>query len=129
MTDTCRITKDGDGERVFDDATGEYGEPERVEVYGPATAPHLGKCRIPRRAGVLTSGSASSSGEVGWEVGEWPLDLPSVGSEDVSPGMVVDYVTAELDASLPGRRFTITEPSRQSQATARRFKVKEVLGT
>jgi len=129
MTDTCQITKPGEGEPVFDDESGTYTDPAPVEVYGPTIAPHFGKCRIPRRAGVLTSGSASSSGEVGWEVGEWPLDLPSVGSEDVSPGMVVDYLTAASDASLAGRQFTITEPSRQSQATARRFKVKEVIGT
>jgi len=129
MTDTCQITKPGEGEPVFDDASGKYVAPAPVEVYGPATAPHFGKCRIPRRAGVLTSGAASQAGEVGWEIGEWPLDLPVGGTEALSPSMVVNYLTAELDASLPGRTYTLVEPARQSQSTARRFKMKEGLGT
>ena len=62
-------------------------------------------------------------------VGEWPLDLPVTGSEGVSPGMTVDYLSAELDDALVGRRFTIVDPPRQSRATARHFKMKEGLGT
>lgn len=128
MTDTCTITKAGSGAPEFNSATGKYDDPDRVSVYGPDIAPHFGKCRIPRRAGVLTTGD-STSGEVAWKVGEWPFDLPVDGTAEIVPGMVVDYLTSQFDESLAGRKFTLSDPSRQSQATVRRFKMQEVVGS
>lgn len=127
MTDTCRITKPGAGEPVYNPATGGYDDPAPVEVYGPSVEPHKGKCRIPRRASALTS-TSSTGGTASWAVGEYPLDLPVTGSEGVEPGQTVTYLTAKFDASLVDRVFGVTEPSRQSQATVRRFRMKEVVG-
>lgn len=129
MRDVCRITKAGTGERVFDDGTGQYTDPAPVEVYGPATAPQFGKCRIPRRSTALTSGAETSAGDIAWKIGEYPLDLPVIGSENVRPDQIVTYLSSDMDPALVDRVFTITEPTRQSQATARRFAMREVVGT
>lgn len=121
MTDTCRITGPGAGDPVWNDATGQYDDPAPVVVY-------QGICRIPRRAGGSMSASTARAGEASWRVGEFPLSLPVDGSEDVAPGQTVTYLTSPFDASLVGQTFGITEPMRQSQATARRFVMKQTVG-
>lgn len=126
MRDTCRITKPGTGARVKNEETGTYTDPDPVTVYE-------GKCRIPRRSGATTStssaGSTSNTGTA-WQVGEYPLAIPidAPGSADVRPGHTVTYLTAADDPALVGQVFGITEPSRQSAATERRFKMKQVVG-
>lgn len=120
MTGTCLITRPGSGNGPFNEGTGQYDDPAPVTVYE-------GKCRIPRRSTGLTSG-ASTGGQTSWLVGEYPLDLPIDGTGDIGPGMTVNYLSDSADPDLAGRVFGITEPSRQSQATARRFKMKEVVG-
>ena len=117
MLDTCRITKPG-GTPTLDPTTLQYVDPAPVVVYE-------GKCFLPR----ATPGvSTAAAGEASWQVGEYPLSLPVVGSENVAPGHTVTILTATHDASLVGLVFGITEPVRQSQATARRFRMKQVVG-
>lgn len=118
MADTCRITKPGVGDPVLDPETLEYVDPAPVVVYE-------GKCRIPKRSASVTTANA---GEAAWQIGEYPLDLPFAdGSENVASGQMVNYLTAE-DPALVGQVFGIIEPDRQSQATARRFRMKQVVG-
>lgn len=123
--DTCRITKPGNGERVRDEETGTYTDPPPITVYE-------GKCRIPRRSSTTTgrSGSTADTG-TSWQVGEFPFAIPidAAGSTDVRPGHTVTYLTAADDPSLVGQVFGITEPSRQSAATERRFKMKQVVSS
>jgi hypothetical protein len=126
--DTCRITKPGepDPDAVMDPDTLQYPEPTPTTVYE-------GICKIPRRSAALTSGAAAAAGEASWEVGEYPLDLPidGTGYQDgagpVKPGMTVTILTAANDPELVNEEFGITEPSRQSTATVRRFRMKQVV--
>lgn len=121
MVDTCRITKpDPAGRGPMNQTTGKYDPPAPATVYE-------GVCRIPRRDNTGNTAQATAGDET-WEVGEYPLSLPveATGSADVEPGMTVTYLTAAHDAALVGRVFGITGPGRQSTATARRFRMKEV---
>lgn len=122
MLDTCRITGPGTGDPVWNDTTGQYDSPAATTVYE-------GKCYIPSRTGSSISAGVARAGEAAWKVGEFPLSLPVVGSEGVAPGQTVTYLTSATDPTLVGQVFGITEPLRQSQATARRFVMKQVVGT
>jgi hypothetical protein len=118
MSDTCRITRPGDGDPVFDPNTGTYTDPPPVTVYE-------GPCRIPSRD--VSSSQANVAG-ASWTVGEFPLDLPVAGSESVAVGNTVTYVSSAHDPSLAGRVFGVVEVGRASQATARRLRVTENMG-
>lgn len=120
MTDTCRITRPGDGDPVFNNETGQYDPPPPVTVYE-------GPCRIPPRG--MSSSQAEAPG-VSWTVGEFPLDLPVTHAgyttdEHVAVGQTVEYLAAEHDTDLVGRKFGVVEVGRVSQSTARRLRVKE----
>lgn len=118
MTDTCRITKPGDGPRVYDPETMQYTDPARVTVYE-------GKCRVQIR-GERSSGAEQEAGGrmVGTQQPE--LQLPVDGTEDVAPDHIVEMLTAVHDSSLVGRKFTIDGRHEKSQATMRRLRVIEV---
>lgn len=122
--DTCRITRPGEGKGPFNSETGQYDPPEPVVVYE-------GPCRIPRRENMV--GSVSAAGEASWQVGEYPLNLPLVGSgyvagEEVKTGQIVTYLTSPDDPTLVGNVYTISDSADHSQATARRFRMKRVTG-
>lgn len=124
MTDTCRITRPGEGQGPFNQETGEYDAPAPITVYE-------GPCRIPARG--TTSTSTTRAGEQTFAVGEYPFEIPVdhagyVAGEEVRPGQTVTYLTAEYDPSLVGRVFGIVDPVYQSQATKRRFKIKTAVG-
>lgn len=119
MTDTCRITKPGEGEPVFNSDTGQYEDPPPVTVYEGAC-----RLRVTSDAGNISDAAA---GEATWTVQDPVLSLPVVGSEAVGRGMTVEYLTAAFDAALVGRRFGIVGPHHESQATARRLRVKEAV--
>lgn len=120
MTDTCRITRPGDGEPVFNPETGQYDDPAPVITYE-------GKCRIsPRQSGA--SASTATAGDASWQVGEFPLHLPAIGSELVRVGHTVTYLTAKHDPALVGNTYGITVEPDLSQATARRFRMKRIVG-
>ncbi|GAA1138383.1 DUF6093 family protein [Nocardioides aquiterrae] len=125
-TDTCRITRPGDGERTRNPATGKYEDPEPVTVYeGPA--------RIPSRANSPAgSARAADGGSAAWQVSDFPLDLPLDGpgytsGESVGPGQTVTWLTSATDPELVGRVFGIVAPARQTYAVARRFLMREVV--
>lgn len=118
MRDTCRITKPGEGAPVLDPVTLEYVDPTATVVYE-------GPCYIPKRTATVSDASA---GGASWQVGEYPLELPIDGSENVAPGHTVTYLTSPDNPALVGQVFGITEPDLQSQATARRFRMKRVVG-
>lgn len=125
MRDTCRITKPGEGRGEKNYETGQYDKPAPVVVYE-------GPCRIPRRSAGMTSGGGSAAGDASWKVGEFPLDLPidhAGYAGEVGLGMTVEYLTSLDQPDLVGHVFGISEISRQSQATARRFRMKEVVGS
>lgn len=119
--DTCRITRPGDGEPVFNKATGQYDDPEPIKVYE-------GSCRIPRRD--PTAGAPAEAGEAAWQVGESGLNLPfsDPTSADVRVGMTVTYLTSLDDPGLVGNVYGITGINDHSQANARRFRMKRVVG-
>lgn len=124
MSDTCRITRPGEGQGPFNPETGQYDDPLPVTVYE-------GKCRIPRRGTATTTTAAA--GEQAFQVGEYPFEIPVEGDgyvvgEEVKPGQTVTYLTAAYDPSLAGRVFGIVDPVFQSQATKRRFKIKANVG-
>lgn len=123
QNDTCRITKPGVGPGDFNDETGQYDKPDPITVYD-------GQCRIPKRANDGTATTAAA-GEAAWKVGEYPLALPveADGSADVAVDMTVEYLTSEADPALAGRVFGITGITRQTEATERRFRMKEVVGS
>lgn len=123
MVDTCRITRPGTGTGPWNDGTGQYDAPDPVTVYE-------GPCYIPRRdngANVRTS----NAGEATWQVGEYPLSLPIEHPgyvEEVKVGHTVTYLSSEHDPSLVGYAYGITAIGDQSQATARRFRMKRAAG-
>ena len=124
MTDTCRITRPGEGQGPFNPDTGQYDAPAPVTVYE-------GPCRIPPRG--TTSTTTANAGEQSFEVGEYPFEIPVehagyVAGEIVAPGQTVTYLTAAHDSTLEGRVFGIVDPVYQSQATKRRFKIKTAVG-
>lgn len=119
MTDTCRITQPGDGEPVWDPATGTYTQPT-VTVYE-------GKCRI--KAPALVNPFQSSGGSVEtWQVEESILSVP-VDAPSIDSAMTVTYLTAPNNPNLPGRVFGVVGPHHESTATAQRVLVREVVGT
>lgn len=126
-TDTCKITRPG-GKGTRNPGTGKYDQPEPVTVYeGPA--------RIPAR-NAATAGSAhpAPAGEATWEVGVFPLSLPLTGpgyvaGETVGADQTVTWLTSVSDPELVGRVFGIVAPARQTVAVARRFIMKEVVGS
>lgn len=118
QTDTCTITaEDRSGEQVID--------PDDGSLVWPTTTVYSGRCRIPVRN---ASTSDVSAGGGTWTVGEFPLNLPFDGTDDVAVGQKVTYDSAAEDPGLVGRVFTITEVGRASAATARKLRVKEVQG-
>jgi hypothetical protein len=131
MHDTCRITRpadvDPDDEREIDDESLAYVDPEPVKVYE-------GKCRIPRTATGSARSGRSSAGDPGFEVDECPLAIPVSGDgyvdgETVAVGCTVTYLTSARDPDLVGRVYGITGLNHQTEATSRRFKMKEVVGS
>lgn len=120
MLDACAITRvDPDAPAPqMDPETGQYPEPARIAVY-------TGKCRIQAKS-VVASASDSSAGERTGSTQELELQLPVVGTENVSVDDVVEMTAALMDASLQGRVYTITAPHEKSQATARRLRIERV---
>lgn len=118
MTDTCRITTAGAGERVLDPDTLEYVDPTPVTVYeGPC---RLGRVQIPHV-------SQATGGEATWDVQDSVLHLPLDDSEDVAAGQTVTYLTSDANPALEGKSFGVLGVVAGSQLTARRCLVREVV--
>lgn len=116
MRSTCTITRPGDGERVWNEATGTYTDPPRVTVYA-------GHCKV--RTGSRAIGTAEG-GELEVAVEAVGLDLPVEGSEDVRRNDVAKIDTNPFDEALVGREFVVQAPPAATMQTARRLPVEAV---
>lgn len=125
LTDTCRITKPGAGDRVFDENTGQYTDPARATVYE-------GPCRIQVKADINSNVVETTAGEREWTYLtahlQLPVDTPTGATGDVSE-VDVDHVCEILSApyspSLVGSLFNIQGTYHKSQAVYLRFRVRE----
>lgn len=115
QTDTCTITRPGEGEGTFDPATGTTTPPAATELYS-------GQCRF--RAPSLSEVNVTA-GEHQWTTQDLVLSLPAnVSGPRPDDEVVCD--TSQLDPALPGARFVVLGALKGSQITARRLIVREV---
>lgn len=127
MLATCRITRPaklGDAEYVdastLDEETGQYPEQGRVTTYE-------GKCRIQVKADINSNVVETTAGEREWTYLTMTLQLPIEGSEEVRPDNICEMLTSPEDESLVGRLLNVQGMYHKSQATHRRFRVREVI--
>ena len=120
MVATCLITKDGVGEPVFNETTGQYTYPARVTVYE-------GPCRLQVKS-VIAGSTDADSGERLTTTQEAELQLPIAGTDGVAIDHQAKILTNPLDLSLVDRVFTVVARHEKSHATARRLRVVEVTG-
>lgn len=118
QVDSCTITRPGTGKGDFNNVTGKYDKPARVEVY-------KGKCRIQVTRSAATD---ESSGErlVITQSAEW--QGPVVGTEGISVNDVIHMDSCANDSALEGREFTVVARHEKTHATSRRLSVREVTG-
>lgn len=129
MLDTVRITKPGEGARVFDEETMQYTDPPRVVVYE-------GKCRLQVKADINSNVVETTAGDREATYLTATLQLPIDADDstvvgepgDVRPDHVAEYLTCLTDATMVGRKWNIQGIYHKSQATHRRFRVREVIG-
>jgi len=130
MLDRCRITKpDPDAPApVLDESTGQYPPVPRIVVYE-------GKCRIQVKADINSNVVETTAGEREWTYLTMTLQLPvepgpgDIGSSsNVRPDNIAEMLSCPTDASLEGRLMNVQGLYHKSQATHRRFRVKELIG-
>ena len=120
MTATCTITRPGTGgERVFDEATGTYSDPEPDVIYS-------GRCKVKSTNGARSL-SEAEAGERRVTVLDLTLNLPI----DAASGAVRRDDVARIDfnpddPALIGRNFVIRAGSHATTKTARRLPIEEV---
>lgn len=118
MTSTCTVTKDGDGEPVWNGETGTYVDPPRAVVYS-------GPCRVKPAS---TWGRTTNAGEVQVTPSTFGVSIPfaAAGSAAVRQGMQVQVDTS-ADLALIGRRFEVRfTPDMGDHITARRLLCEEM---
>lgn len=115
MTDTCRITRVGSGEPVFNPTTGISEPPEPTPVY-------TGPCRVRT---LSLADRPAGAGEHDYTVQDFILSMP-ITTADVRVDDVVLVTASRLDPALSGKRFVVGPVARGSQQTARRFLAREV---
>lgn len=120
MVDTCRITRAGSGDPVFDPETGQYTPPARVTVYE-------GKCRLQVQS-VIAGSSKTGAGERATVVQDAELQLPVEATVSVVVNDVAEMLTAALDPAHVGRMLTVKALHSKTHATSRRLRVMEVTG-
>lgn len=118
MVDSCRITRPGDGDPVFNNATGQYDDPPPITVYE-------GKCRLQVRESNPSSADVAGAS---WTLQDLDLQLPVVGSEAVAEDQTVEYLTSAHDPALPGKRFRVSGLFVKTHATSRRLRVELIVG-
>lgn len=116
LTDECRITEDGPGEPVWNEAEGRYEDP-------PAVTVSEGGCII----------SILDTSERVVEVGGEPITLRTLNIElhydavgDIKVGQGFE-VTASVNRHLVGRTWHIIDIADGSWAASRRLTIKEAL--
>lgn len=117
MKSTCTITRAGDGEPVFDDASGIYTDPPRVPVY-------TGRCKVRDTARSVADAEA---GDVQAGVVDRALHLPIEGSGQVRRDDVAQIDSNPDDPALIGRTFVIRVGDYGTTKTARRLPIEEVV--
>lgn len=127
MVDTCMVSRPGEGIPSWNEDTGQYETPERVPVY-------VGPCRLQVRADInsnlveTTAGDRESTYLTATLI--LPITVPPEGfgsSADIRPDDVATYLTAQDDPTMVDREFNVQGLHHKSQATARRFRVREVI--
>jgi hypothetical protein len=134
MLDRCRITRPTRPDEadyvppVLDETTGQYPTPARVVVYE-------GKCRIQVKADINSNVVETTAGEREWTYLTMTLQLPvrpgrgdKGSSEAVRPDNILELTRCCLDPDLEGRLLNIQGTYHKSQATHRRFRVRELIG-
>lgn len=117
MGDTCTITRGGTV--TTDPLTGVVSTTGATTVYS-------GVCRF--KAGGGVRGASASRIEVGQDTVVLSPDqvhLPVDTSTDVRAGDAVVCTTSATDPDLPGRRFTVFDPARGADLSARRVGIRE----
>jgi hypothetical protein len=129
MSDRCRITKPGTGKGTWNPATGKYDNPPaRVVVYE-------GRCRLQVKADINSNVVETTAGEREWtyltgtlQVPIYQVDADGVGTTGaVRPDHVAEVLAAPSDSTMVGRLFNVQGIHHKSQATHRRFRIKEVI--
>lgn len=118
MKSTCTITRAGDGERVWTEATGTYTDPPRQTVYS-------GRCKVQDSA--RRAVGTAEAGEVTAAIDSLELHLPIDGSGAVRRNDVARIETNPDDPALVGREFVVRAPHAATMKTARRLPVEAVL--
>lgn len=122
MIDTCRITKDGVGPKVWDENTLQYTLPPRVVVYE-------GKCRVQVRSDINSNAVEAVVAEHEWTYRTATLMLPIDGSEEVSTDHQAEIIACPLDPGMVGRLLNLQADTKgKTHASCRRFRTRELLG-
>lgn len=131
MLDTFRITKPGPGGKgTFNNATGKYdAPPARVVVYE-------GRARLQVKADINSNVVETTAGdrEATYLTAtlQLPIDAPADTVEGtpgaVRPDHIAECLTCPTDSTMVGRLWNIQGIYHKSQATHRRFRVREVIG-
>jgi hypothetical protein len=146
MIDVCTISMPGVGKGPFNETTMKYDTPARVIVYGPGAVdketlePLLpdstlnkailaGKYRIQVRSDINSNAVEAVVAEHEWTYRTATMQLPILGSGHLESNYVANIVTCTYDDSLTGRQFNLqAETKGKSQATHRRFRIRELMG-
>lgn len=127
LTDVCRISAPGSGERVFNETTLQYDEPDRVTIYGPGIAPHHGRCRFQIKADINSNIVETTAGEREATYTTSQLQLPVTPAFDIPVDSVVESLAASFNPNLPGRVFNVHgEIGPKSKPVIRRLRLREV---
>lgn len=120
MLDTCKVEVVTG--TTTDPLTGVV-TPTYSTVYGPATEPHRGRCRV------TTYEAHERNPEVGGAtltVQRYAVHFP-VGSFAPAKGQVITITAATFDPHLAGRKYTVVALLHKTAATAYRLGVEEVV--
>lgn len=110
MTETCTITRAGNGTQTYNPATDTFTEPARTTVYS-------GRCRVK----ALTGGDRSpSAGDDTFDLDTYVVSIP-VSSTSVQPDDHVLVASAATDPTLVGMVLRVKAVTVGSQVTARRL--------
>jgi hypothetical protein len=129
MSDRCRITKSGTGKGTWNPATGKYDNPPaRVVVYE-------GRCRLQVKADINSNVVETTAGDHEWTYLTATLQVPidqvdddGVGHPgDVRPDHVSEMLASPNDPTMIGRLFNVQGIHHKSQASHRRFRIREVI--
>jgi|SRR5699024_3160466 len=121
MIDKCKITRDGEGEPVFDPETGKYVDPPRVVVYE-------GKCRFQAASIANAASAVVTAGERYVNVQGGELQLPVRDTGGVAVGDIAEIIESPEDVGRVGREYTIQTRFEKTHATSRRLRLAEAVG-